>query len=263
MHDGATTAHDEPSAGPRSDRRLATVRGLLAKAEATAFPDEAEAFFAKASELIARYAIDEAMLWANSDDGVRAEPEEARIVLHSPYIGQKAVLVSAVARAHGCVAVRLGTDPSTRTELVSVVGFPNELRWVETLVTSLLVQLTSAMLDRCPSGLTAAGSAGWRRSFIIGFADEVASRLEADRAASRAAADHAGSGQGRSAALVLADRDAEVGRELRRRYPRLRTSWTSRGDSRVGAAEGRRAGREASLQRGGLGGRRAIGPGRG
>ena len=44
------------------DSRLITIRNLLAKAEATSFPAEAEAFTAKASELMARYAIDEAML---------------------------------------------------------------------------------------------------------------------------------------------------------------------------------------------------------
>ena len=49
------------------DRRLSTIRALLAKAEATEYPDEAEAFFAKASELISRWAIDEAMLWAGTD----------------------------------------------------------------------------------------------------------------------------------------------------------------------------------------------------
>jgi hypothetical protein len=263
MHDAASTAPHDPPAGPRSERRLATVRGLLAKAEATAFPEEAEAFFAKASELIARYAIDEAVLWADADDAARDHPDEVRLVLHAPYIGQKAVLVAAVARAHGCVAVRLGAEPGTRAEAISVVGFPNELRWVEALVTSLLVQLTSAMLARCPVGLTAAGSAGWRRSFIIGFADEVAGRLEADRSASSAAVDLADRTGGRSTAMVLADRDDEVRQDLRRRYPRLRTSWTSRGDSRSGAAEGRRAGREASLGRGGITGRRALGRGGG
>ena len=44
-----------------SDSRLATIRGLLAKAEATEFAAEAEAFTAKASELMARYSLDEAM----------------------------------------------------------------------------------------------------------------------------------------------------------------------------------------------------------
>ena len=95
------------------DRRLGVIRGLLAKAEATEYPDEAEAFFAKASELIARYAVDEAMLWAGADRSGRESPDELRLEVHAPYLVQKAVLVGAVATAHGCQTVRLG-GPSGR-----------------------------------------------------------------------------------------------------------------------------------------------------
>jgi hypothetical protein len=257
----------EAGSGPAAgldDRRLATVRALLAKAEATEFPEEAEAFFAKASELIARHAIDEAMLWSAQPD--RATPEELRLEVHAPYRAQKAVLVGAVAAAHGCRAVRLGSEPDRRTETISVIGFPSDLRWVETLVTSLLVQLTSAMLARCPSGLTAAGSAGWRRSFIIGFADEVSARLRADLdAATRRASGSGGAGAGSGApsvAVVLARRDDEVRAEFRRRFPYVRSSWASRGSSADGHRAGRQAGREASLGRRHLDGRRGLGSGR-
>ena len=66
--------------GSVDDRRLATIRGLLAKAEATEFPEEAEAFFNKASELIARYAISEALIWASTSRG-REHPDELRLDL--------------------------------------------------------------------------------------------------------------------------------------------------------------------------------------
>jgi hypothetical protein len=261
------------------DRRLSTIRALLAKAEATEFPDEAEAFFAKASELISRWAIDEAMLWAGADQGGRERPDELQLLLHAPYLPQKAVLVGAVASAHGCRAVRIVSPPGVGTEVMSVVGFPTELRWVDTLVTSLLVQLTSAMLARCPRGLSASASASWRRSFIVGFAEEVGRRLEADRAAAAAerdaerdaarAAEGAAAGSGAatsggtpSTALVLASRAEEVDEDLRRRHPRLRSSWASTGRSATGRHEGRAAGREASLSRHGIGARRGLGPGR-
>jgi hypothetical protein len=166
--------------------------------------------------------------------------------------------------------VRIVSPPGVGREVISVVGFPSELRWVDTLVTSLMVQLTSAMLSRCPAGLTPSASASWRRSFIIGFAEEVATRLSADReeaarhagpdAGPRAAAEAPGAGS--SVALVLAARDDEVAREFRRRHPRVRSAWTSSGRSRAGQAAGRAAGREASLTRHRLGGRPALGPGR-
>ncbi len=255
------------------DRRLSTIRALLAKAEATEYPDEAEAFFNKASELISRWAIDEAMLWADADAAGREQPDELQLLLHAPYLPQKAVLVGAVATAHGCRAVRIVSPPGTGKEIISIVGFPTELRWVDTLVTSLLVQLTSAMLSRCPAGLTPSASASWRRSFIVGFAEEVGRRLEADRSAAAAERDAAGAGFGPGRRVRGADRRRhrprrwcwrradEVDVELRRRHPRLRSSWASSGRSASGRREGRAAGREASISRRGLGGRGRLGPG--
>jgi hypothetical protein len=251
------------------DRRLATIRSLLAKAEATEFPEEAEAFFAKASELISRWAIDEAMLWDGEDRDGREQPDELQLVVHSPYLAQKAVLIGAVARAHGCRAVRLVSGPGTGSEIVSIVGFPSDLRWVETLVTSLMVQLTSAMLALCPRGVSASASASWRRSFIIGYAEEVGDRLEMDRATAAAdrppaaadAADPTRPPAAASVAVVLASRVEEVDDDFRRRHPYVRSSWASSGRSATGRKAGQRAGRDAALTRGSVGGRRALGAG--
>ena len=242
------------------DPRLVTIRNLLAKAEATEFPDEAEAFFNKASELIARYSLDEAMVWASASSHGREEPEELRLEIHSPYLTQKSVLVGAVASAHGCRTVRLSRGRGERSEIVSIVGFPSELRWVDTIFTSLIVQLTSAMLSGSPAGLTPSASAAWRRSFIMGFAQEVSDRLEEDRRAAAAQTDaaqrEATSSPGASVSVVLASRADEVDADFRRRYPRVRTSWASSGRSRAGEKAGRAAGRSASLDRRKLGNRR-------
>jgi hypothetical protein len=254
-------------AGEIDDRRLATIRSLLAKAEATEFPEEAEAFFNKASELIARYAIDEAMIWATGTIR-REQPDELRLVVHAPYLAQKAVLVSAVAQAHGCRAIRFGPRSAPDGEIVAVIGFPTDLRWVATLVTSLLVQLTSAMLARCPRGLSSAQSASWRRSFIIGFADEVAARLQVDREmaardADAACADQRRGNQGEhSVSLVLLERSEEVRNEFRRRFPHTRTARASVGTSRAGHTAGREAGRDAALTRDAVGGPRPLPRGR-
>lgn len=261
LHDAAGT--------DGGDRRLATIRSLLAKAESTEYPEEAEAFFAKASELISRWAIDEAVLWASADASQRESPDELQIVVHAPYMAQKAVLVSAVASAHDCRAVRLVGGPGSSTEVISVIGFPSELRWVETLATSLLVQLTSAMLAASPSGRSASATASWRRSFIAGFAEEVDRRLRHDREQAQRAEDARSAGDGAptgdasgtpaSVALVLADRRAEVDDAFRGRHPHVRSSWASSGSSHAGRDAGRRAGRDASLTRERLGGRRRLG----
>lgn len=274
--------------GTEQDRRLATIRGLLAKAEATDFEHEAEVFFNKASELIARWAIDDAMLWDGAGSNEREIPDELQLRVDSPYLAQKAILVAGVARANGCRAVRLSSGRGARSEIVSVVGFPSDLKWVETLVTSLLVQLTSTMLRSAPRGMTASASASWRRSYIVGFSETVTVRLEADRAAAanqngagdtpdaggepgrtrgddadRSGADAAsGAGgvvDGPSVELVLASREREVDADYRRRFPYIRSSWASSGGSVSGRNAGRQAGREASLTRGSLGARGILG----
>lgn len=234
------------------DRRLLVIRGLLTKAEASEFPEEAEAFFAKASELIARYAIDEAMIWAAQDTSVRSVPQEIQLVVEAPYVSQKGVLIGAVAHAHGCQTVAMAsTDHAGKAiRVISVVGFASDLKWVETLVTSLLLQLGRALLHGQPAGLTASRSAAWRRSFIIGFSEEVSERLTADRVS--VANDES------STALVLIDREAQVNSELRRRYPRVRTTWVSSGSSSHGRDAGRAAGRDAALTKDSLGGRRSL-----
>lgn len=261
--------------GPNGDRRLATVRGLMAKAEATEFEHEAEAFFNKASELIARWAIDEAVLWNDSQSARREQPDELQMRVHAPYLPQKAILVSGVAGAHGCRSIRLSGGRGAKSEIISIIGFPTDLRWVETLVTSLLVQLTSTMLKQCPAGLSPSESASWRRSYIVGFSEIVSSRLKEDRRAAVAehapihgSTDGAGNGaggvgaphgpDGASVALVLASREREVDADYRRRFPRVRSSWASSGSSASGRSAGRAAGASASLTRGTLGARGAL-----
>lgn len=262
-------------AGAVSDtaRRLATIRALLAQAEATPYPAEAEAFTAKAAELMARHALDEALVWA--DDHRQDAPTEASVQLHRPFVAQKAVLVATVARAFRCRAIRLGRAPGAPSEAVAVVGFRADLDLVELLVTSLLVQLTTAMTAAPVAGRTAAQVASWRRSFIMGFTAAIGDRLDAEARRAAAVTDEgtadAGSttagpdGRPRppapSTALVLADREGAVGAEYRRRYPRVRASSVSAGSSAHGHRAGAAAGRSADLGGRRLGGRRALGSG--
>lgn len=243
-----------------TDARMATIRALLAKAEATTFAAEAEAFTAKASELMTRYALDEAMIWADHRNG-SGVPTEIRIEVLRPFVAQKAVLIHSVAQVFGCRAIRLGSFGDQAGELVSIVGFEADLKLVNTLVTSLFLQLTTAMTR--PSvhmpARTSSQVAAWRRSFIMGFTATVSDRLRADH---RRAADDttaAASSTSRSVELVLRDRLAVVEDEFRDRYPRVRTSSVSTGTSDAGRRAGTSAGRSADLGTRRLGNRRALG----
>ncbi|WP_033400702.1 DUF2786 domain-containing protein [Actinokineospora enzanensis] len=145
------------------DRRvLARVRGLLAKAESTAFPAEAEALSAKAQELMSRYAFEQAVVTA-------AEPQEAaarRLWLRGPYLTPKAQLVDAVASANRCRTVfypRLGC--------VGLVGHETDLEITDLLATSLLVQSTRALTHAAGSGRA------YRHAFLVAYAHRVRQRL--------------------------------------------------------------------------------------
>ena len=72
-------------------RVLDKVRALLAKAESTEFEEEADALTAKAQELMARHAIDQAMVAAVTSS---EEPGGRRIGVGDPYAQSKAQPVS-------------------------------------------------------------------------------------------------------------------------------------------------------------------------
>ncbi|CAM5363643.1 hypothetical protein SBADM41S_08730 [Streptomyces badius] len=141
---------------------LGRIRALLAKAEATGFPEEAEALSAKA-KLMARHSVDEALLAAG-----RPSPETpgaCRIGVEPPYEQAKAVLLDAVAAANHC----RGLEP---LGFSTVVGFETDLEAVELLYTSLLVQATTAM-TKAEAAERAAGrkrTKTFRQSFLAAYA---------------------------------------------------------------------------------------------
>ncbi len=154
-------------------RKLATVRGLLAKAESTTFDEEAEALSAKAQELISRYAL-ERLLEEQADGSGAGAPHARRIWLEAPYVGAKAQLVHEVATANTCRAV-LSDPPGVTT----VVGADSDLEAVELLVTSLLVQAIRAMLrhGRAVDARGATRTRSFRQSFLMAFAVRIGERL--------------------------------------------------------------------------------------
>jgi hypothetical protein len=188
-----------------TDSLLARVRKLLAKAEDPACtPAEAEAFTAKATELIAKYGVDQALLGAEKHD-----PVGDRIVtIVPPYARDKAGLLAAVAMVMRCRVVHLERRGIARSHLF---GHAADLERVELLFTSLLVQAAH--------GLAAAvvpwgeHPAAFRRSWLVGFTEAIRGRLvESERSAVTEAP---------GAELVLADRTALVEQRRDEVYPRL------------------------------------------
>jgi hypothetical protein len=151
---------------------LERVRGLLAKAESSGYEAEAESLTAKAQELMARYSIDHALLVST---GPTAEkPGGIRVGVDNPYENEKAMLLDRVARANRCQAIQ-----SSLFGFATVLGFPADLGAVEVLYTSLLVQVTQALLREGSRPIAGGGNrtVAFRRSFQQAFAVRIGERL--------------------------------------------------------------------------------------
>ena len=273
-------AGDRPQSGPRpggvgEPRMLGRIRALLAKAESTDFPEEAEALTAKAQQLMAQHSIDEALLAAGT--GGDHEPGACRIGIDNPYEAPKAVLLDAVAEANRARSVW-----SKDLGFCTVVGFPADLEAVELLYTSLLVQATSAMngagtrrgarpeAERVTAGRAGAVRGGgpavdggartksFRQSFLLAYASRIRERLAeataqateealaGERAAGRGG--EPGAAGGEPALLpVLAAREAAVQGTTERMFPTLRAGRAVRANDYEGWAQGRAAADRARL----------------
>jgi hypothetical protein len=202
-----------------SDQRLLSkVRALLAKAESTTFPEEAEALTAKAQELMARHEIDAALLHPRPE-----RPECRRVAIDDPYAEQKALLLQGVADANGCRSVWskwLGAS--------TVVGYDEQLDLVELLYTSLLVQSTTAMVS---TGRDARNrrQPSFRRAFLQAYAVRVSERLTAtnSRVVEDASAEH-----GERLLPVLAARRSAVDERVDELFPSISRSGSRRVDVR-------------------------------
>jgi hypothetical protein len=234
-------------------RILARVRALLAQAESTNYPEEADAFTAKAQQLMARHSISAALL--DADAQRHGEPAARRIGVDNPYEAPKALLLDAVTAANRCRSVwfkALGFS--------TVVGYEPDLDSVELLYTSLLVQATAAM-NRAGARRDGQGRSRtrtFRQSFLVAYASRIGQRLtEATDSAVRDAA--AGLPAGGSAAdgadspadprllPVLAARADAVTEATERMFPDL-TLHALAGNDREGWAHGTAAADRAILR---------------
>ena len=235
-----------------NDPILAKVRKLLALAEdPAATGQEAETYTAKATQLIADYGIDRALL-ARADPA--SDPVGNRVItLEAPYAADEVDLLATIAHHLRCAAVRRTRRHQDGKELsLHLFGHRSDLERVEILFTSLLLQSATA-LARTPVP-PREHKAAFRRSWLAGFRMAVGRRLADTEKRSEAAAADRFRASGASSALVLADRTAEVMSAKEAAYPFLRTG-RPRSLSGSGAGQGWAAGQRADL-----GARRVGGP---
>jgi hypothetical protein len=234
---------------------LGTVRKLLAKAEATDNPNEAEAFSAKAASLIAAHRLDPARIAAAIVDDVLAV---RRVPIgRGAYVRARLALLQAVADNHDGEVV-WETGPTGATALVA--GFVSDLDAMILLYESLHLQAAAQMA--AVRRATPAATQRWRRAFLFGFAARISDML----ASTRRRAEHdllTARSSSASTLLALPDRGERVrayaavafGRVVpaAAASPALPSAWD----------HGHRAAGRADIGRARLTGRRAIGRGGG
>lgn len=223
------------------DPILAKVRALLAQAESTSFPAEAETFTAKAQALMSRHAIDEAMIRDAASDASR--PVTVRLPVDDPYVDEKSTLLAVVADAGRCRAIRLSPYAMS-----SVTGQASDVRRVELLFTSLLLQAQAALNHEA-----AAGGAGshrrsrrYRAAFLAGYAERIGDRLLEERERAETAA-------GVDVLPVLARQSQAVDDEIERLFGGRLTSAGAKSRDRAGWNAGNEAADRARLRESGVG----------
>lgn len=191
---------------------LGKIKALLAKAASTEFPEEQAAFFAKAQELISRYAVDQALL-----QGDRTSVLTRRCVeVCGAYPAAQILLRHTLSKANGVFMLKVGYR-SYRT--VEMFGAVTDLDMVELLFGSVWAQLVAAAersvfefksrrWDCSPADVRR-----WRSSFMRGYAAGVRDALK------RANGTVASSSDG--AALVLVDREKRA-----REFAAEKHEWT-------------------------------------
>ncbi len=170
------------------ERMFTRIRGLLTKAESSDYAEEADAFMAKAQELMTRYCIDRTMVEADAEgDGV-PQVDARRVWLEDPYLEAKALLLANVASANRCRAV---VDPVLGFSIL--LGRPEDLDATDLLFTSLLVQAIRRItaLGKDPMFGRRSRKPSYRRSFLVAYAGRIGSRLREANEAATVAADNA------------------------------------------------------------------------
>ena len=225
-----TTPFDSPM--------LERVRALLAKAESTEYEAEAEAFTAKAHELMARHSIDHAMLAARAASSDL--PITVRLPIDNPYADAKVMLCQIVAEHCGARTV---FQPAYAFS--TVIGFAGDVAATELLFTSLLVQAQTA-LQSASRGSPDASRRGFRSSFLAAYAHRIGERLDAINAHVVAEAE---AEAGYSLVPVLASRDAAVRAAVDAAFSNLTFKRSRGAQDPAGWSSGRLAANRANLNR--------------
>ncbi|WP_186626734.1 DUF2786 domain-containing protein [Rhodococcus sp. BP22] len=204
------TAKSGPASGSPNTKMLGKIRGLLAKADATDFEEEAETLTTKAQELMTRYSIDSLLLTEGNVDVI-----SKRLHVDNPHAPPKAQLLHAVSTVNRVKSI---WDPEYA--IATLVGSPVDIEQTEIMFTSLLIQATRS-LSHSPKAKRRKGSASaaFGKAFLYAYGVRIGERLgEADAHAVEEASEQSG-----DLLPILAAQTVAVEQEFDRLFPRVRT----------------------------------------
>lgn len=139
-----------------SNAKLATVRALLDKAEATTFPEEAASYRAKAEQLMVKYRIEEEQLIASDPTSVQPVYGDTPLCFRSsPYWQQYSELFYYIAR-HTGIQVRQAWEMGEGGYqiIARTVGYESDLRYAEALFTAARMVFTEKLEPTVNRSLT-------------------------------------------------------------------------------------------------------------
>lgn len=235
-----------------NQQMMTKVQALLRKAESTNSEAEAELFTNKATELIAKYMLDETVAF-------NTEQRTNKVVIHefsfsNPYRVKKEYLAGVVCQAMGAQVVR------TTEKTLKVVAFEGDVEWLKVIVQSLILQAERVIAREKDN--VYGDKRPWVNSFWLGFANEVSDRLTKQRLETeRQQKEHEASLGSNSTELALRSKELEIASEFKKNFPRVKYTTVS-GSSVSGRNAGAHAGSNADINgnnsRLSAGGQRAL-----
>ncbi len=123
------------------------VQALIAKAESSTYSAEADAFMAKAQELINDHAIDQARLKGADPTSVGHDT----VAMKGTYTKERSLIWSAVANANRCQVLTLSSYRSSKVKDLTLIGREQDRQLVRLLATSLELQAVNRLDDLDPA----------------------------------------------------------------------------------------------------------------
>jgi uncharacterized protein DUF2786 len=248
----ATTGRKSSTASAEKAKIKDRVSKLLAQAEDPSVTDEeAQAFAAKAAELLARHGLDAATVRADKGQKPEAVTKYDFTVSGQGWHGKaRAALVYSVAEAYGCQACTIGNRMNGQDRVVAMIGTASMIDALKILLPSIVLQAETSGTKATKAHMADVGATfdtaanknierrNFFRSYLKGYGTGVAEKITAGR---QTIADEV---RGKPGELVLVSDADRIKADFAKRFPKLGTTAADK-VSVAGLVAGKRDGRTA------------------